>query len=301
MPTMDIDTYKSVLEDLTYIMKWLTNILHFLQFRITLQINLLLKEVDNNEDKELRKALAFVYMKYFYDLLSHLEYELQHIRNNANGSYVLNYNVWFEDTTKVVPNYYSYLLKKFRTNEYENADDYYGNKNNKFGKKLQDVKNKFYDIYAAIDQQFQDTKKSLNNYIGYIRQYLGIRYEIKYNAATKMYNLLDGKRRPYPNHTNFLFFNTIMMNILKFATQFRISINYNPSDYHIPKIPNYCTELGLGYLKETKIDYGYFDIDLIKIWDKVAIAIRVVLDYNYDCLQKDMVVSNLKLKVIVIL
>ncbi len=54
-------------------------------------------------------------------------------------------------------------------------------------------------------------------------------------------------------------------------------------------------------MKETKIDYGYFDIDLIKIWDKVAIAIIVVLDYNYDCLQKDMVVSNLKLKVIVIL
>jgi hypothetical protein len=289
MKNIPIDTYKSVLEDLTYLLKFFTNVLHFLQFRITLQTRLFVNEVSNNStNRESIKALAFVYMKYFYDLFSHLEYELQHIRNDCNENYVLNHNPWFDCKKKVVPNYYSYEIKKFKTNEFENANDYYGKKNNRFPNKLMDVKRAFNDSYEAIDHQFHDTKKSLVNYIGYIRQYFKIDYEIKYITAIKKYKLCGDKNRPYPNHKNFLIFNDIMINILQFTNIFSIGINYKSDEYYIPKIQDYSKQFGLGLVKDSTIDYGYYTIDLINIWDKVEEAIKVVKEYNINFLMRDM-------------
>jgi len=239
-------------------------------------------------------------MKYFYDLLSHLEYELQNIRNNTNGNFVLNHNPWFDDKKKGIPNYYSYMLKTFKTKEYENADDYYGKKDkfvSKNNKVLKDVKNNFYNSYHAIDDQFQETKRSLINYIGYIRQYLGIPYEIKYLTATKMFKLVDSKQKLYPDHLYYKVFDNIIINIIQFSARYNISINYKSENFVIPKVPDFSKQLGLGFMKDCKVDYGYFDIKLENISDKVADALTFVKSYDYNKLLNDM--GDISLKVII--
>jgi hypothetical protein len=222
--------------------------LHILRYMIVMTMTKILQHDPNisNEEKKIRKADAFNYMMYFYDILSYLEHDLMLLRNNKSGKWVRKQ---FGKNPPLDPLKYSFL--KLNDTNYT-SDHFYKTASWTFkNSNVTAVRKTFYALYDDVDRYFKEAKDELENYLNYIRQYYGIDYNLKYGIqsdSSSTTQLLNTYNKMHPNHSNFKVYSSAMIDGDKFIKQYKIFATTDISLFSIPKTRVYKKVDGIGNL-----------------------------------------------------
>ncbi len=224
-------------------MRYLSNTLYHLSYLIQLTIISSDRDIltQNTETTYKNVATAFNYMHYYYDILSYLEWELQALRNNNEGTFF----------RKAIPDKYKQYDKLvFRYQDILNADILFTKKSRLMTvSSSKKVRDEFHELYEEMDNNYIDAKNQFISYLKLIQSY-NLFYDLF--EIKNVYGLFDKKRNLYPNPTIGNLYKHPMIYVQQFMEEFKTNKkDYKKTNYVIPRITSKETDESIRELTNT--------------------------------------------------